>query len=322
MRRTLRILAIILVGFFLFVSLWPNEPIDWTVRFDASQLGDDLDAYLADAEAQVPGIIEGAQKQIVWNGAPGTKTELSVVFLHGFSASSMEINPVHRQVAQALGANLYLPRFTGHARDGDALANATAGDWYNDLIEALEIGRRLGEKTVVLSSSTGGTLAALAALDISLAKDLKGIVFISPNFGLNAPGSFLLDWPFARWTVPMIIGDHRDWTPDSPDHAKWWTNSYPTRAVFPMAKLVRDVKTADFSSVFVPAFFIYSDQDEVVDPDATRGIAQDWGGKTEVWIVKPGPGIDPGNHVLAGDIKSPALTETIVKGISAWVSGL
>ena len=36
-------------------------------------------------------------------------------------------------------------------------------DWVFDLSEALEIGRKIGEKIIIIGSSTGGTLAAVAA---------------------------------------------------------------------------------------------------------------------------------------------------------------
>ena len=38
--------------------------------------------------------------------------------------------------------------------------------------------------------------------------------------------------------------------------------------------------------------------------------------------IEPGPGDDPDAHVLAGDILSPGLTETVTARIVSWAQGL
>ena len=83
------------------------------------------------------------------------------------------------EVARALGANLFFTRLTGHGRTGAAMAEATAEDWLADMAEAMEIGRRLGQRVVVIGTSTGGTLAAIAATDPQLNAGLAGTVLIS-----------------------------------------------------------------------------------------------------------------------------------------------
>ena len=95
-------------------------------------------------------------------GAAETKAPLSIVYLHGFSASSEEIRPVPDDVAAALGANLVHTRFKGHGRDGDAMAEGSVPTWMADAVEALAVARRVGKKVMIMSTSTGGTLAALA----------------------------------------------------------------------------------------------------------------------------------------------------------------
>ncbi|KZL20096.1 hypothetical protein PsAD2_01582 [Pseudovibrio axinellae] len=61
-------------------------------------------------------------------------------------------------------ANLYYTRLTGHDRTGEALAEATLYDRINDLAEAVEIGRQIGEKIIIVSTSTGATLSAWLAM--------------------------------------------------------------------------------------------------------------------------------------------------------------
>ncbi len=44
--------------------------------------------------------------------------------------------------------------------------------WMKDLHEALEIGSKIGEKVILMSSSTGGTISVTSALDKNLSKKI------------------------------------------------------------------------------------------------------------------------------------------------------
>ena len=164
LKWTGRLVLVLLVGFGLLALLGPREKVDLSAGFDASLLGDDIDDYFEREEAKFSDIVEGVQKRVVWAGDVGVKTPISVLYIHGFSASSEEIRPVPDKVAEALGANLVYTRLTGHGRSGAAMAQATASDWMRDTAEALAAARAVGESVVVIATSTGGTLVAAAAL--------------------------------------------------------------------------------------------------------------------------------------------------------------
>ena len=315
------LLALLLVG----VGIWalaPREPVDLTISFDPALLGDDLDGSLAVSEARYADIVPGTEKQIVWAGPPGVKTPLSVIYLHGFSATLHEIRPVPDQVATALGANLFYTRLAGHGRGGAALAEPVAGDWIEDLAEALAIGRRLGERVIILSTSTGGTLAAIAAADPDLSADVAGIVFVSPNFGINKVASTLLGLPFVRQWGPLVAGAERGFEPKNAAQALYWTTRYPTVAAVPLEALVRHARSLDFTAMTVPALFIYSDLDQVVQPQKTADVAALWGGPMQIYQPVLGPGDDPMAHLITGDIISPAQTALTVDRILDWAKGL
>jgi esterase/lipase len=315
------ILALIVLvgGLWLFA---PTEPVDRDIAFDENALPDDLEAFLAESEAQFSDITPGVGKRIVWAGRPGERTAVAVVYLHGFSATSEEIRPLPDRVAQALGANLYFTRLTGHGRGGAALAEATAGDWLEDTAEALAIGRAIGSEVVVIGTSTGGTLAAIAATDASLIDRVKGIVFVSPNFRIRNPAAALLTMPFARLWVPAVAGAERSFEPVNAAHARYWTTRYPTRALIPLGALVRYARGLDYSGVTTPALFIYSAEDSVVSPAATRAMLQRWGGLVEERVIDLPPGDDPASHVIAGDILSPGSTDATVAAILDWLGRL
>lgn len=116
-------LAALMGAVVLFDAFWgPWEPVDLRYRAPEVPQIAALDGWLADREAQVPDLRPDAEKTILWAGAPGQKTPLSVVYVHGFSAAAPELRPVPDRFAEALGANLFFTRLAGHGRDGAAMA--------------------------------------------------------------------------------------------------------------------------------------------------------------------------------------------------------
>ena len=314
------ILILLAAGAITFV-LGPREPVDLTLRFSATAVDEDLDRYLENSEASVPDLRDSAEKEIVWAFPESrAKTPIALVYLHGFSAAKAEIRPVPDMAAEALQANIFYTRLTGHGRDGPAMASASVNDWLNDTAEAIEIGNRIGDKVVLVSTSTGGTLAALAAAHPELKDRIDGIVFVSPNFAIRSRLAGLLTLPFARDFIPVIGGRQRSFEPVNDRHAKNWTTRYPTVAVLPMAALVRHVRTVALGDVDVPALFIFHPEDQVVDPVATETTMERWGGP--VSVLRAEASGDAYNHVIAGDIMSPSNNAAFATAITEFVNSI
>jgi esterase/lipase len=296
----------------------PKVDTDTTLRFDAAAIGSDPEAYLAKSEAGISGIHDNLQKEIVWAyPASKAKTPLAIVYVHGFSASKNETRPVPDKVAKALGANLYLTRLKGHGQDGEALANASVNDWVNDLAEALAIGKMIGEKVIVVGVSTGAGLATWAATDPVLSKEMDGLVFISPNYGVQAGGAFLLTMPFGEQLANLVAGKQRTFETHNDLHKRYWTWSYPTKAVLPMAALTKLAATTPVETIKQPVLMIYSETDKVVQPELTKAIGARWGGKATLTALAKND--DPSSHVIAGDALSPGTTDEVAGMIIEWV---
>lgn len=329
MRKIVNVVLWLVVGAALAAAaLWvagPTEPVDTEIAFDPSTVPEDVEGWLADREGRVPDLRPESAKAVLWHGAPGARTALSVVYVHGFSADPWEIRPVPDRVAAALGANLHFTRLAGHGRDGDAMAEASAGDWLEDLAEAVEVGRRTGERVVLVGTSTGATLIAAAAADPDLAPlmaDVAGVALISPNFRVSNPAAALLTWPAARAWVPLVAGPTRAFVPQNDRHARHWTTTYPTVATLPMAALTRHARRLDPAAASVPALFLFAPADAVVSHDETERVLAQWGGPTTVRRVAVREGDDPLSHVIAGDILSPGGTAPAVAALVEWAEGL
>ncbi len=319
--RRAAILAALLAGIFLVGprnNFGPDVP---TERPAPPTTIGALDGWIAQQEKAVADIRSGTAKGIVWHGAVGERTPWSVVYLHGFSASRLETAPLAEQVAQALGANLFQSRLTGHGRvSPDAMGEARVQDWLADTTEATAIGQLLGEKLLVIGVSTGATLATWLALRPQ-GRAVAAQVFISPNFGPRDKRSEIINGPWGQQIALALQGDTRGWTPDDPREAKAWTSRYPTRALFPMMALVDHVRASDMAAFQTPLLVLYSEQDKTVDPQLTRDVFARIASTHKKAIV-----VDysesAGQHVLAGDIRAPKATAPMAESIVSWVRAL
>ena len=310
-----------LVVALLFMLDGRERPIGMV--FNDDDIGDNPDAYLAAQEAMVEGIREGTQKQIIWaDPNEKSRTPISIIYIHGYTASLGEIRPVPDLVAQALDANLFYTRLSGHGLDGDSLAKASRGDWQRDMEEAIAMGRELGDQMLVLSTSTGAAAAVCELIGAANDEDVLGFVQISPNYRLRDPRSFLLDWPFARWIAPLIAGTRQKAKFRSDQQAQFWDMEYPTKALAQMAALTRTARNLDFTQTDLPGLFIYCEEDNVVDANETRRVHEAWGGPVETMLLEWQEGDDPERHLMTGDIITPAKTAPVATQIISWVKSI
>lgn len=298
--------------------LGPREPVD-NPGFDATRLSDDLEDYLATTEASLPGLRKTAAKRIHWAGASGAQTDLALIYLHGFSADGHEISPVTERLAERLRANLFVTRLSGHGLPGVALGAVVAGDWLRDAGEALAIGRRLGRRVILVAASTGASVALVQAAAGQVA---DGYVLISPNLRVRGRFAFLLDGPFARSYVPLLIGREQVWEAQNATHAAHNTLRYPTVALVPMAAVARAARHADLGAVRAPLLALIDPADAVVDAGVARRVLAGWGGPVRVLAPPEVAGTDPNRHIIAGDTQSPGLTGWAIGAMADWIAAM
>lgn len=292
----------------------PNTP---TERAQAPSPLNELDNWLAQSEAKVSGLKPGTAKGIVWAHADKQATEWAVVYVHGFSASRLETAPVADDVGKALGANVFYTRLTGHGLPGEAMGEASAQDWLADTLEAVRIGKTLGRKVLLISCSTGSTLATWLATspDATL---VDAHVFISPNFGLKNKAAELVNGHWGHRIAYAVTGPKVEYTSDNPRDAQGWTQSYPTKAIFPMLALVKKVRDTDLSAFKTPVLVLYSEQDETVEPAETKTAFARLG-STQKMLEPVDFSQSKGQHVLAGDIRDPQAVAPMVERILKWL---
>ena len=320
MMTVLKILVLLVIVAAVVFAFGPRPDDTIRVSFSPEAMGEDIDAYLVASEEVIPDITSGAEKEIIWQN-PNTKsrTPYSVVYLHGFSSTKEEIRPVPDLVANDLKANLYFTRLAGHGRGSEAFATASMSDWADDTSEAIEIGKRIGEKTIIIATSTGATLATWAAAQEELASKIDAMIFVSPNFATKGMSTRMGNMPWAETIIPLLAGKHRSWEPATEEQGKWWTTSYPTKALFPMMALLKRVEAIDKGKIKIPTLFVYSPEDMVIEPSYVVDVESKWGGKSKAIAVDSK---SRARHVIAGDILDPGNNQLFQNMILDWVSEL
>jgi esterase/lipase len=279
-----------------------------------------LERWLAAREAAHPDIVPGAEKTLVWAHPDRRPTPLSIVYLHGYSATRQEIAPLCDELAARLGANLFYTRLSGHGRAPAAMGEATGGDWLEDAAEALAIGQRIGGRVLVVGTSTGGTLALWLAQRPEAAS-IVAQVLVSPNLGPRDPKADLLAGPWGARLQQALIGEEHRWQPANAAQAKYWTWRYPARALVPMMALVKSVRDSPLERIRVPTLVVYSPQDQVVSP---RRIEEAFGRLSMPVrrLHRVATSEDRAHHVLAGDILAPSGTAPLLAEMLAFIDAL
>jgi pimeloyl-ACP methyl ester carboxylesterase len=231
-------------------------------------------------------------------------TDYALVYLHGFSSSWFEAYPVNTEFVRRYGCNAFYARLASHGLDTtEALADMTPDRLWESAKEALAIGNRIGRRVIIMSTSTGGTLALKLAAEFP---DLVyGLILYSPNVAINKKNAALLSKPwglqFARSVYKSryrVVGDGTDTL-----ECRYWNCRYRLESVVYLQQLIdATMKNEVFRRVKCPVFlgYYYRDeehQDKVVKVEAALRMFDRLGTpeKLKQKVAFPGAG----DHVIA-----------------------
>ena len=246
---------ILLLGIY-FLGPSPDKPVYSKVMPAVPDDADALEKYIADQEVKHK-IKPNNEARIIWFDSSHQKTPYSVVYLHGFSASQAEGDPTHRRFAKEFGCNLFLSRLADHGIDTtEALLQFTPDRVWESAKEALAIGKKLGDKVILLSTSTGGTLALMLAAEYP--QDVFALINLSPNIAINDGAAFILNDPWGLQIARMVMGGNYRVTDASEEHAKYWNKKYRLESLTQLEELVESSMTdKTFKGVTQPSLTLY-----------------------------------------------------------------
>ena len=239
--------------------------------------------------------------------------------MHGFSASQEEGDPVHYEFAKKFECNLYLARLAEHGVDTTVpLANYTAEKSWRSAVEAYAIGRQLGKKVILMSTSTGGTLALKLCTEFP---DISANIMMSPNIAINDPNAWLLNNHWGLQITHMIVGEQRTVSDTTKIYARYWNNCYSTNSLVQLEELLEStMKESTFKKVTQPTLLLYyfkddDHQDDVVKVSAMKRMFTQLATPDSLKRQIALPNAE--NHVLASPIKSKDV-ETVKKEVEKF----
>jgi len=265
-----------------------------------------LEQYIANNEAKHK-LKPDNEARILWfNDSTKEKTEYAVVYLHGFTASQEEGDPVHYEFAKKFGCTLYLTRLAEHGVDTtEPLANYTAEKSWRSAVEAYAIGKQLGRKIILMSTSTGSTLALKLCAEFP---DIVANIMMSPNIAINDPNAWIANNHWGLQIAYAIVGKHKISEDTTALYKQYWNQRYSTNSLVQLEELLEStMKESTFKKVTQPSLLLYyfrdkDHQDPVVKVSAMKRMFLQLGTpaslKREVAIP------NAGDHVLASPIRS------------------
>jgi pimeloyl-ACP methyl ester carboxylesterase len=308
MRFRKRSLLVAVVIIFIIYILGPN-PSRPVYNHDLPAVPGiaQLEAYVTQQESQHK-IKPNNEARIVWaNDSLKQKTEYAIVYLHGFSASQEEGNPAHRDIAKQFGCNLYLSRLSQHGIDTtDALINMTADNLWESAKQAYAIGKQLGNKVILMGTSTGGTLALQLA---AAYPEIAGLILYSPNIAINDPFAWIINNPWGLQVARMVKGSRYNIvTGKLPIYKQYWNDRYRLEGAVQLQELLETGMVPEtFSLVKQPVLMLYyykdeQHQDPVVKVSAMQAMWPKLG--TPGNLKKSVAMATVGSHVMASPIQS------------------
>jgi esterase/lipase len=306
----MRILKIVILSFFaLFVIYFlgpkPPKPLLSEVLPNVASINT-LDAYITAMETPYK-IKPNNEAKIIWADSSKTQTDYAIVYLHGFSASQMEGDPVHQNIAKQFHCNLYLARLAEHGIDTtEDLLNLTAEKYWESAKLAYAIGKQIGKKVILMSTSTGGTLALQLAATYP---EIAGLILYSPNIEVFNPAASLLDNPWGLQIGRAVLkSNYVDIKYKDSAYPKYWNTHYRIEAVVALQNLLEATMTeTTFKKIHQPTLALYyykdeANQDNVVKVSAIQKMMRQIATPSNLKMEMAMP--NTGNHVIASPIVS------------------
>ena len=317
---------ILSISFILIVIfLLTKKEISFDKKFNPELIDNDIENYLHKSESKIVGILPWTKKRIIWNNPTlKSKSKIAIIYIHGFSASLGEIRPVPDILAENYNANLYFTRLSGHGIDDFRPLKYVDGvDWYLDVQEAFEIGKKIGDKIIVVATSFGCTLVSEYLSKNRIDDTVLGNIFISPCYGITDWRLKLSSFYWSKFIYKFFLGEKRVATHRKSEEKKWWSNELPIESFMNLELSVEKVWQSDFSQIISPVIFIFCPKDQWISIKRIKKASKRWGGDSSMVSLDVSSNGDNKNyHVILGDIKAPTETEFGIEIILGWLKNI
>lgn len=289
-----------------------------------------LSSFLADRES-AQDLKTGTKARIEWNcGSKQQKTEYAIVYLHGFRASHPEGDPVHRKVAEYFGYNLFLSRLEEHGVQSDyPLLDLTVGKLLQSARFALEVGKKIGRKVIIMGTSTGGSLALWLASQDKYKDQISSLILYSPLIRFYGINQYLLANVVSRQLLRLFLGSKFMIKNEESTEAEdiIWNKEYTLQGALVLGSFIKKyMKNSIFANIDCPTFIGYyyknkEEQDKVVSVKAIKKMISHLGTRTTSITAVNFP--EAKSHVICSSLLSKSVIDVtdntikFLKGLDA-----
>ena len=292
---------------------------------------DDVTTYVNNKEKQVGFIKPNNEKKIFWHTAKHEKSKYSIIYIHGFASSRLVHEPALSDLANKLQANYFATRIAGHGQNSNDMLNATATNWLHDTQEAIEVGKKIGDKVIIVCHSTGCP-AVVKQLSGQDQTDIHAAIFVAPNFGPRNTLSEALLWPGGLDLAKQIHGTHSYVGKDKLTKKELAlklqfqkkidacvTEVYPLESAHQVMLLVDQARKINTANITIPILIIYSSYDLSVSDTLIDTYTSRYTYATISKIHTQPDKIDVSNHIIIGQFTSPTRNQVIIKKIQDFI---
>lgn len=303
---------------------------DLQYQYRETPIAKNFNAFYEEKKKQslAAGVAEQRAEKLVVNNP--RHDGLAFLYIHGFGASRGEGEYTLNRLAEKLKANVYYLRLPGHGESPEAHAAVTFKQYLQTAEEALLHMPLLGQKVVVVGSSTGGLIATYLASRHS--DDIYALILAAPLWDFANKMTRLLNYPGGFELAQLVMGKDRDasWKSDPenrlhPDYGKYWMLKQKYAAIVHLNNLRRFiVKPETYAAIVCPVMVLYYYKDEQHKDDTVDLNA------IEYWFPRIGStplgknrmlAIADGNHILFSEFVRTD-KETILRVLHEWLAKL
>lgn len=211
-------------------------------------------------------MIDGGESFLLKGGDEG------ILLIHGFTGLPAELFLLGEFLNRA-GYTVHCHRLAGHGTSEKDLMRTTRDDWFNSVLDGLNILRGLCKKIYVVGHSMGGLLTLKLAAEQKISKivTLAAPIFIDEGLGLK-------NLPPREFCSEACIIQPRRKLKDVPPGANNVYEKTPLVSVHELVDLIEDVKKL-LPKISAPILIVHGEDDHTAQPRSARFIMDNIGSK-------------------------------------------
>lgn len=220
-RKSIIVLAILI----MVLTAWHMVMTDGSYTYTPVDLPETFDEYYKEKLrlSKELNVRPGNEEKLI---RYKNKTDIAILYIHGYSASRAEGEYVIDRIAETFKANTYYLRLPGHGTNVEDHAAAEGKEHLDEVLTALKMMQLLGDKIIVTGTSMGGVIGTYLAAEYPELVDALILSAPAYQFAQIMPKAasfyplFKVITTFMERAPEKIVPEGHDWG------LYWYTNQY------------------------------------------------------------------------------------------------